>query len=82
MKRLLLGLSMCAALLGVSSTSSADVRCYGYPYEHCVRYVHHPVYYGPGYYRPYYRPVYYGPYWHHRYWHRHYYGGPAIIIRP
>ena len=80
MKRLLILLSLCAAMLGVSAPSYAYTRC-NY-YHECVRYV--PVYRPVVYER---RVIYERPYWqHHHHWHRHwhhgYYGGPAVIIRP
>ncbi len=98
MNRILLLLTCCATLLGVSTPSQAYVRCHGHGYDReCVRYV--PVYRPVVYERPYYGHRYYGHgynghrhHWrhHHRWQHRHhhhhrhhgYYGGPAIIIRP
>jgi len=78
MKRLLLLLSLCVAILGLSTPSYAYTRCYHYPYEHCVRYVtvYRPVVYERQvvYTRPYYHHWHrwHHHHWHHRHWHDDY----------
>jgi hypothetical protein len=93
MKQLLLAVTICAAMFGMSSTSFAATSCGVPTSQHHVRYVHHTAYrsihhpayrtvyrtvYQPVYQPTYYQSAYYGPHWHHGYWAHPY--QPAVIV--